>query len=403
MVHFKPKYNLIDAHNADSLGATLGIEQVLTKHIKLSASAEHRVTYDDLTSTLRWRLPIHFDEYWPELVVSNESISSYDGLPNNRITTLGLRIKPSTLSEPAYTIENPFQMNFNNFSSKPAVKMKQVIAAADEKVTTSVCEPSIDSYSPSSGMASESTLVTILGTCLGGTIEVDMDAESSFMLIAENNSIPYNIVSDSELQITIPPHSNPGNYVLTVVTTGGSVMLDDLWVVVAGAPVISEVSPSAGSQSGGTLLTITGNYFASTSSVTIDGASVSFTEVSDTEITFTTPAHAPGAVAIVVTTPGGSATASDGYTYTYDPPSITSLNPDSGTILGGTSVEISGANFNDVSDVTIDGDSIDFTVNNSASITFTTPAHIAIFDTDVDVVVTTPGGTATKTYTYRVL
>lgn len=51
-------------------------------------------------------------------------------------------------------------------------------------------------------------------------------------------------------------------------------------------------------------------------SVTFDGvAATDVTVVSDTEVTATTPAGAEGAVDVVVTTAGGSATLAGGFTY----------------------------------------------------------------------------------------
>ena len=70
----------------------------------------------------------------------------------------------------------------------------------------------------------------------------------------------------------------------------------------------------------------------------------------------------------------------------------------SGTTAGGTRVTISGAAFNGATTVTIGGDSAtSMTVVNATTITAITPAHdVGV----VDVVVRTPSGTDTGTYTY---
>lgn len=72
------------------------------------------------------------------------------------------------------------------------------------------------------------------------------------------------------------------------------------------APTISSVAPSVATT--GQSVVITGTQFTYASSVTINGASASFTINADTQITATVPAGAtPGAGTIVVTNPAGSA------------------------------------------------------------------------------------------------
>ncbi|NBV21440.1 MAG: hypothetical protein EBS05_05890 [Proteobacteria bacterium] len=63
-------------------------------------------------------------------------------------------------------------------------------------------------------------------------------------------------------------------------------------------------------------MTITGTDFTGATGVTIGGTAVtSFTVDSATQITATTPAHAAGAVSVIVTTPGGANTANMLYTF----------------------------------------------------------------------------------------
>ncbi len=82
------------------------------------------------------------------------------------------------------------------------------------------------------------------------------------------------------------------------------------------APTLGTVSPTNGTTAGGTAVTITGTNLTNVSAVTFDGvAAASFTQVNATTLTAVTPAHAAGAVAVAVTTPGGTATLADGYTF----------------------------------------------------------------------------------------
>jgi len=82
-------------------------------------------------------------------------------------------------------------------------------------------------------------------------------------------------------------------------------------------PYITLISPATGAAAGSTAVTITGVGFTGATGVTFGGsAGTSFTVVSDTSITVTTPAHAAGAVDVVVTKSGGNATEYNGFTYT---------------------------------------------------------------------------------------
>jgi uncharacterized protein (TIGR03437 family) len=84
-------------------------------------------------------------------------------------------------------------------------------------------------------------------------------------------------------------------------------------------PIVSGLSPSAGSASGGDAVTITGAYFSGATKVTFGGKPASFTVMSDTTIVAVSPSGSSGnTVDILVTTGGGtsSVNVSDRYTYT---------------------------------------------------------------------------------------
>lgn len=81
-------------------------------------------------------------------------------------------------------------------------------------------------------------------------------------------------------------------------------------------------------------------------------------------------------------------------------PTISWAVPPRGTIAGGTLVTIQGTNLTGATSVSIGGLPASFVVESDTSIAVTTPAHAAGF---VDVVVSTPGGTATLANGYRYL
>lgn len=125
---------------------------------------------------------------------------------------------------------------------------------------------------------------------------------------------------------------------------------DDGGVNPAPALTLSSVSPSTGSTSGGTTITVTGGGFSSDLAVTLGSGGCLDTQLgSATELTCTAPPHAAGAVDLHVTdSDGRSATLSGAYTYEEPPtpaPSVTSITPGGGDVLGGELVTIDGSDF----------------------------------------------------------
>jgi len=82
-------------------------------------------------------------------------------------------------------------------------------------------------------------------------------------------------------------------------------------------PAPTSISPTSGSNNGGTAVTIIGTGFASGATVTFGGtAATGVTAASATSITATTPARSTGAVDVVVTNPDGqSGRLANGFTY----------------------------------------------------------------------------------------
>lgn len=87
--------------------------------------------------------------------------------------------------------------------------------------------------------------------------------------------------------------------------------------LIASAPSISGLSPGSGSSAGGTTVTLRGTAFAPGATALFGGVSASNVVVSgSTRVTANAPAHAAGAVDVVVRNPDGqTATLSGGFTY----------------------------------------------------------------------------------------
>lgn len=165
-------------------------------------------------------------------------------------------------------------------------------------------------------------------------------------------------------------------------------------------PTLTSVAPNSGTTLGGSAVTLSGTNLTNASAVTFGGVNATnLMVVNANTATANTPAHAAGTVNVSVITPGGTATLNNGYTY-ISFPTLTAINPSSGTTSGVTGVTLTGTNLSNTTSVTFGGIAATFiNVVNSTTVTAITPTHAA---GAVNVVITTAEGSATLTngYTY---
>jgi PGF-pre-PGF domain-containing protein len=141
---------------------------------------------------------------------------------------------------------------------------------------------------------------------------------------------------------------------LTAANGVGSSISGITWVNVSAGtlPTFTSITPNSGTTAGGTAVTITGTNLLGATGVTFGGtAATSYTVDSATQITAVTPAKAAGAVNVVVTTPGGTATGA--YTYVAPAPAPT---PDGGSDGFGPAAPVAPAK-SSTSDVNVGGNS----------------------------------------------
>ena len=165
-------------------------------------------------------------------------------------------------------------------------------------------------------------------------------------------------------------------------------------------PTVTSITPISGPTAGGTAITIMGTSLTGATSVTVGGVNATnMVVVSSIKITAVTPAGTFGSKSVAVTTPAGTATVPNAFTYIAPIPTITSLSPLFGSTAGGTPITIMGTNLTSPTSVTVGGVAATIVFWSSTSITAVTPASTVGAKS---VVVTTPGGTATATnqFTY---
>ena len=261
--------------------------------------------------------------------------------------------------------------------------------------------PTVSSMSPNSGTTNGGTSVTITGTGFISGATVSLGGTSATN-VSVTNSTTITAVTPAHAAGTV-------NVVVTNPDGQSGTLLNGFTFSPpppAPAPTVTSVTPTSGPVAGGTSVTIAGTNFVSGATVTFGGSSATTVTVTNsTTMTAVTPAHAAGAVNVVVTNPDGqSGTKANGFTYTTPQapaPTVTGVSPNTGPGAGGTSVTISGTNFVSGATVSFGGVAAsNVNVASGTSISAVTPAHAA---GAVNVTVTNPdgqSGSLTNAFTY---
>ncbi|HEY3815345.1 MAG TPA: IPT/TIG domain-containing protein, partial [Caulobacteraceae bacterium] len=295
----------------------------------------------------------------------------------------------------------------NSATSITAVSPAGVAGAVDITVTTpqgvsptnsadifayngSIQAPTVTSVSPNGGPTLGGAGVTISGTNFAGATQVLFGSTpaSSF---AVNGSTSISALS---------PAGSAGTVDITVVTSAGTsaTSANDQFTFTA-PPTVTAVSPTSGSTSGGTTITITGTNFTGAFAVKFGGNvnPASFTVNSATSITAVTAATPAGTYDITVQTANGGISATstaDRFTFGSPPPApvVSAISPTTGPTAGGTSVTITGSNLTGATSVLFGSvAATSFTVNSATQVTAVAPAGSAGV---VDVTVATASGTS---------
>jgi hypothetical protein len=147
---------------------------------------------------------------------------------------------------------------------------------------------------------------------------------------------------------------------------------------IAMAPTVGALSTVKAAA--GTSVTITGAGLSSATSVRFGDAEATFTPQTSnglTKLVAVAPAHAAGTVDIAVTNPTGTSAASTSSKFAYipPPPGITTLTPDSASVLGSTTVTLTGTDLTGVTAVKLGTVSVAAKVLNPTTLTFVAPVR----------------------------
>lgn len=165
----------------------------------------------------------------------------------------------------------------------------------------------ITSLSPTGGDTSAGQAVTIVGTHLRGTTGVTFGGAAATSVV---------VVDDQTVTCVAPAHA-AGVVDVVLTDDSGTVTSTGGYTYTAGLATVTGISPATGDAGGGTAVTLTGTKLYGVTAVTFGGsAATSVVVVSATSVTCVTPAHAAGAVTVVVTDDGGAITKTTFFTYT---------------------------------------------------------------------------------------
>ena len=239
--------------------------------------------------------------------------------------------------------------------------------------------PVVSSLGATSGKAGDS--VTITGTGL------KPQAGSSPTVTIGGVSATVTSATATSVVVTIPAGLTVNSASAVVVSNAGGTSNSDKTFTLVAAPTVVSVSPTAGIR--GASVALTGTNFTAASTVTIGGVSASVTYNSATSLTVVVPSGvANGALDVAVTTLGGTATSTGGFTVNKTTPTVTAT-PSAAAITYGQTL----------ASATLTGGSASV----SGSFAYATPSTAPVAGTANQSVVFTPTDTTTySTVTFTV-
>jgi alpha-tubulin suppressor-like RCC1 family protein len=197
--------------------------------------------------------------------------------------------------------------------------------------------PAVTGVSPTQGLEAGGTSVSIAGTNF---------SEGATVAFGSTSATKVTVNSTSSITAVAP--AGTGTVDVTVTTPEGTSSInpaDRFKYVPVPPPTVTKVKPNKGPVAGGTAVTITGASFTEVESVKFGSTdAASYTVNSASSITAVSPPETPRKVHVTVTTPIGTSALSSKDYFKYTP-TVTSVSPNSGSKLGGTSVTVTGTGF----------------------------------------------------------
>jgi hypothetical protein len=228
------------------------------------------------------------------------------------------------------------------------------------------------------------------------------DFQAGAAVFVDGNPVQAERLNDGQLRFTSPPHPTGLVPIDVVNPDGQKVTLPihwdfDCFNYTADEPSINGVNPQSSPTKGGCWVQVSGYNFNPGATVDFDGVpAVEVVRDSSGILRAVTPPHPAGAVPVKVTNPNGRSCIFDphisGFEFSYanEPPPLTpaisSVEPNSGSMDGGTAVIIQGANFYYGVRVFFGSqEALSVTRQSETSLLVTNPAAVALGPVDVKV------------------
>ncbi|MGO9196536.1 MAG: beta strand repeat-containing protein [Acidimicrobiales bacterium] len=315
--------------------------------------------------------------------------ATYNGTTLVPQTLSGSLTLPGTLSDGTHTLKVT-QTNVTPFDGNgTSPKAGSPVSASTTLVVGTISGPLVTGVSPSTGSSAGGATVTISGSNFTGATAVHFGTESAKFTVNSSTSIS-----------ATSPKAAGGAVDVTVTTPKGTSFTSnaDRFIYLApSAPVVTAISPSSGTQDGGTLVAVSGSGFNKATAVHFGtAASKSFHVISDTQLVAASPSGS-GTVDVTVTTSLGTSRTGTADEFSYlvgraASPTVAAVSPYVGT--EGTVVTVTGTSLSGAKSVHFGSTAAtSYTVDSDNSITATAPAG-SVTGSPIDVTVTTRSGTS---------
>ena len=231
--------------------------------------------------------------------------------------------------------------------------------------------PSVSSVVPGTGPTAGGNTVTLTGTGFMSSYGpgANYSATDVFIDTIDVGTTPcggsptspcFTVTNSTHISVQDMPSHAAGPVDITVSTPGGTstANINDQYTY-AVLPTVTNVTPGAGSPTGGNNVIVAGTGFTGATDVFVGTKDISaspcpgsptspcFTVDGSTQITVEDfPAHAATTVDVTVQTPAGTSATSPADQYVYaSAPTVTSVSPPFGPLVGGNTVTVNGTGF----------------------------------------------------------
>lgn len=307
---------------------------------------------------------------------------TYDPAINGAVTSISnLKVSTEaggTIASPVWSTQPLSSVNTTNRTVTASGITSGTLGALFITGTENAAPPTISGFTPNARQIGGA--VTIRGSLFTGASAVSFNGTSQPV---------FTVVNDTAITTTVPVGATTGT--VSVTNPYGTGVSTSTFTIIP-APTVTNLSSTTGTI--GSAVTITGTGFTWATQVQFNTTNATFTVVNNTTITCNVPSGATTGL-VTVTNPAGSASSAATYVV-IGAPTVSSLAPTSGPV--GTTVTITGTNFQAITGVTFNGVSASYTVNSPTQIVATVPST-----TTGTVSVTNGSGTGTSAGNFTVV